>query len=692
MIARETDRHAIYCSIGRQIAELMRFLQLNVSGLRKILKKHDKQVRDKLIAKNYLSTRAKEKYSSMRQLYNNAGVMALVASLRNAFEVEEGLQIRIHRGSVDEERGLLSARAKHRTLSEFSCTEGVLVEIANQQRALAEAQYLTTSKYLSLQVLLDGSGLSTVDEGSEQESTHRELHRPSAYINLATTFLYMTNYYIVGPTSAEYAAALGGSPAVSGLIIGMTPIAACFSCLLYSWWTNTSFRGPLLLCSAMLIVGNFLYGLALTYDAFWMVLVGRLLIGLGGARGVNRRYIADTIPIASRTAYSAAFVAAGALGMAFGPAVSAVVIAVDFTLAGVEFNGLTNPGWIMFVLWVVMGALIQYEFQEPPHYMSDNSDLGSDELDRSASNTPTHDRLLTKRAAVAAADEKGKLTAAIGGGAGAYGSTAAGAAGLNNGDQQEKLLEGGDVGGTAVGDGRDNYEGDPAEEVDDYDSEVELPRDGKSGAGGKQGGAGGSLGAVTPPLGFCLFGYFVNKLITEMVVSSAPVLTQYRFDWSVREVGMLMAVLGMVVLPVNALVGRMSMSCEDRVMLQVLAVFAGIGCLVMVDFAASPFRYTEGQYVAGVSLAFVAMQAHEGVIMSITSKIIPVELAKGTWNSGFLATEAGTFGRFVGDALITVLGVMTLSSLDFLLFFPSVVLVVVMMGGFWLVYPFLQGH
>lgn len=47
------------------------------------------------------------------------------------------------------------------------------------------------------------AGLSTVDEGSERESTNRELHKPSAFINLATTFLYMTNYYIVGPTSAE---------------------------------------------------------------------------------------------------------------------------------------------------------------------------------------------------------------------------------------------------------------------------------------------------------------------------------------------------------------------------------------------------------------------------------------------------------------------------------------------------------
>lgn len=47
------------------------------------------------------------------------------------------------------------------------------------------------------------AGLATVDEGSERETTARELHKPSAFINLASTFLYMTNYYIVGPTSAE---------------------------------------------------------------------------------------------------------------------------------------------------------------------------------------------------------------------------------------------------------------------------------------------------------------------------------------------------------------------------------------------------------------------------------------------------------------------------------------------------------
>lgn len=63
-------------------------------------------------------------------------------------------------------------------------------------------------------------------------------------------------------------------------------------------------------------------------------------------------------------------------------------------------------------------------------------------------------------------------------------------------------------------------------------------------------------------------------------------------------------------------------------LLQALAVLACVGCLIMVDFSFLPFAYSETQYITGVSLVFVALQAHEGVIMSITSKIIPVKLAR----------------------------------------------------------------
>ncbi len=42
--------------------------------------------------------------------------------------------------------------------------------------------------------------------------------------------------------------------------------------------------------------------------------------------------------------------------------------------------------------------------------------------------------------------------------------------------------------------------------------------------------------------------------------------------------------------------------------------------------------------------------------MSLFTKVIPRRLAAGTFNSGFLSTEAGTLGRAVGDAVITALG------------------------------------
>ena len=49
--------------------------------------------------------------------------------------------------------------------------------------------------------------------------------------------------------------------------------------------------------------------------------------------------------------------------MAVRPFISAMLTKVDFTIVGVRFNGLTNPGWVMFVLWVVVGFLLFTVFQ-----------------------------------------------------------------------------------------------------------------------------------------------------------------------------------------------------------------------------------------------------------------------------------------------------------------------------------------
>merc|ERR1711957_573386 len=63
-----------------------------------------------------------------------------------------------------------------------------------------------------------------------------------------------------------------------------------------------------------------------------------------------------------------------------------------------------------------------------------------------------------------------------------------------------------------------------------------------------------------------------------------------------------------------------------------------------------------GQYVCFSVAVFVATNVLEGACMSLLSKTIPASYARGTFNSGFLATESGTAGRAVGDVIISYIG------------------------------------
>lgn len=147
--------------------------------------------------------------------------------------------------------------------------------------------------------------------------------RISSFLNLMSTFLYMTNYYVVAPTVGDYAVFLGQPESMAGIIIGMTPNAALVATVLYGWWSNHSYKHALVFAATSSVMGNIFYALALSQRSLTMLLVGRFLNGFGSARSINRRYIADAFSKADRTAASADFVTSGALGMAAGPGESA---------------------------------------------------------------------------------------------------------------------------------------------------------------------------------------------------------------------------------------------------------------------------------------------------------------------------------------------------------------------------------
>ena len=75
----------LYCVLYTLLLPSVPLLLCSISGLGKIIKKkHDKQMRENLIAKKYLGTRAKYKYSFLRQLHHNEGILSLVARLKRS--------------------------------------------------------------------------------------------------------------------------------------------------------------------------------------------------------------------------------------------------------------------------------------------------------------------------------------------------------------------------------------------------------------------------------------------------------------------------------------------------------------------------------------------------------------------------------------------------------------------------------
>ncbi|KAG2764964.1 SPX domain-containing membrane protein [Phytophthora cactorum] len=557
----------MYRHIGDELVNLLHFVELNATGIRKILKKHDKTLKEHKIMGSYLSSRTDSQASHMQQLYHDEGISAIIASIRAALTKLRKLEVQLAADA--------SNKALTRTISE---DEPVLNRIGQARRRLHKStQYVKTVAARSL--IFDAE--SSEDEDDETYDMLKRLKQasePSRLLNMLNTFLYMTNYYIVAPTSGKYAAELGAEASMSGVIVGMTPVASLASAVLYSWWANRSYKASLSFATVCLILGNLLYGMALSYDSVAMALAGRMLNGFGGARAINRRYIADNYSREERTQASALFVTASALGMAAGPALAAALHYLpDYNFAGIDITTETSPGWVMFVLWTVYLIALLVWFVEP------------DRMER--------ERFL---------------------------------------DHRRSMLENG-MGNSSIA-------------VVAAQMGETTPLISRS----------YSMGSPPPlsslwrnvPVVASLFIYIVLKLVLECLITASSTIAMYHFNWGSTNNGMYLAALGLLMFPTNMVVGWMSFRYEDRemIMFSEIAMFVGVG--IIVNYG----HYSVAQFVVGGVIIFISTNVLEGVNMSLLSKTIPKSFAKGTFNSGLLATEAGTFGRAIGDIAITVVG------------------------------------
>ncbi|XP_027771692.1 SPX domain-containing membrane protein At4g22990-like isoform X1 [Solanum pennellii] len=333
-----------YRDVGRELLQLLFFVEMNAIGVRKILKKFDKRCGYKF-TNYYVKTRANHPYSQLRQIFKHVGVSAVVGTIsRNLADLQDN-------------KGNFTSIYDHPGLP----FQDPIISSINQavDRLTNSTDFL---HYLGKHALILPEELPTP---SADHAANERYHLMSLLLNLANAFLYMVNTYIIVPTADDYSMSLGAAATLCGAVIGSMAVAQVFSSVYFSAWSNKSYMKPLLFSSIVLLVGNTLYALAYDFNSIYLLLVGRLFCGLGSARAVNRRYITDCVPLHLRMKASAGFVSASALGMACGPAV-ACLLQTNFKFLNITFNQDTLPGWIMALAWFIYLLCLWTTFREPP--------------------------------------------------------------------------------------------------------------------------------------------------------------------------------------------------------------------------------------------------------------------------------------------------------------------------------------
>ncbi|XP_042057117.1 SPX domain-containing membrane protein At4g22990-like isoform X1 [Salvia splendens] len=495
-ISKISDLREAYRAVGQDLLKLLFFVEMNAIGLRKILKKFDKRFGYKF-TDYYVKTRANHPYSQLQQVFKHVGLGAVVGAIsRNLADLQ------------DRQGSYLSIYDQ----PTLPLQEPVVDSLKSAVDRLTHSTNFL--EFLGQHALIMHDELpSTIDEHIDDQ----RYHFMSLILNLANTFLYMVNTYIIVPTADDYATSLKAAPTVCGVVIGSMAVAQIFSSVYFSAWSNKSYFRPLIFSSIVLIIGNAMYALAYDAGSLTVLLLGRVFCGLGSARAVNRRYISDCVPLKIRMQASAAFVSASALGMACGPALAGL-LQMNCKYFHITFNQVTMPGWVMTIAWTCYLVWLSISFREPVR----ETDI----------------------------DEAPEQCSAV------------------HNDKLEKGLA------------QPLLTSTEHEQDDDGDQECDASEEAPEESRKPANSLGAAYRLLTPSVKVQLLIYFMLKYAMEILLSESSVISSYYFNWTTGKVSIFLASLGLTVLPINIIVGNyISNMYEDRQILLASEVVVLLGIL-----------------------------------------------------------------------------------------------------------------
>eukprot|EP00887_Chlorella_sp_A99_P004878 scaffold4.g4878.t1 len=167
---------------------------------------------------------------------------------------------------------------------------------------------------------------------------------------------------------------VGGAERLYGLTFGSYDLSSLIFSPLFGLWSDCAraFKAPVQLGSLVNAAGNFVYGFTVLVGQWWMMLIGRLVAGAGGATlGIGSSYIAQTSSLEQRQVKLGNYRIVQNIARTVGPFVGYLFLGLpqvnEASSTGLKiFNWYTVPGWVAgCVVLLLLVPFFHFCFVDP---------------------------------------------------------------------------------------------------------------------------------------------------------------------------------------------------------------------------------------------------------------------------------------------------------------------------------------
>ena len=268
-----------YYGVGERLLKLVTFADLNVVAIRKILKKHDKQVNELPALTSFFLDGFDKSYPRIALNKTLAGQQRLAKKIESIEIIIDDVRSGVHYPSP----------SKTKAESELS-NKSLRIKLREAQVAFQQScKDLTRARFKS--ACDSGAGVQ-VERGLKAASGAAVEGGDASSMDFAFNFfaiiLYQINYYVTLPTTCLYPVILRRPLYTGFLIFAGVPIGAAIARAVAqrhrSYYTCL---GPVSRC-ALASMGNLVYALGVVFDVLvpglgiFVAFVGRFMIGCSG--------------------------------------------------------------------------------------------------------------------------------------------------------------------------------------------------------------------------------------------------------------------------------------------------------------------------------------------------------------------------------------------------------------------------